>query len=307
MKKFFFALFFLNCSFLFCHVFSFSLAPFFSYNNNTLTYSIYDGTKLNSQLDWKSPYMLSTGLQTNFQYNNLILNISNAAAIPMKSGNMFDSDWYTPGIKTNLSKSDLYTDFCYDLKIELKYRFEIPKDFSILPTFSFSYSYSSLNAKNTIGWCGDTGHTNLNQDYPWDSEYAVTVKKEGIDLINNIYQFYCGIQIEKDLNNFQLAFATSISPYIYISSIDHHLNNLGGRYYLLLQEAFFPSFYFDLFCNYKLNSKNSIFLKPSFCFCPEIKGTFYFGKTKSEEALVDQPCTFNFSKFSITLGWSFSF
>ena len=304
MKKFFIALLFLKCSVLFCHDFSFLVTPFFSYNNNTLTYSIYDGPKLNSRLDWETPYLLNAGLQTDFHYNNLILNISNAAAIPLKSGNMFDSDWYTEGIKSSLSKSDLYTDFCYDLKIEFEYRFKLPKDFSILPTISFNYSYSSFNAKNTIGWCGDTGHTNLNQDYPWDSEYAVTVKKEGIDLVNNLYIFFFGIQIEKQFNNFKFDFATAISPYIYISSIDHHLNNLGGRYYLLLQEAFFSSYSFDLSCSYKINSKNTIFLKPSYCFCPEIKGVFYSGKTKSEDALIDQPCSFNFSKFSIKLGWT---
>ena len=303
MKKFFFLLLFLNCSFLFGENLSLRISPFFSYNYETLTYSIYDGSKLNSQLDWTSPYLFKTGINFSLSFNNFILDLSNAAAIPAKCGTMYDSDWYTENIKTNLSKHNLHAGFCYDFDVNLKYRVELKNRFSILPQISFNYSYSSYYAQKGIGWCGDTGHTQLTRDYPWDSEYAVKTNKFGIDFFNNTFIFFVGTGLEKSLGNFQFRFDAQISPYIYVSSIDHHLDSGDGRYFLLLQNAWFSCFNFDLYCTYNINQKNRILIIPKYCYCKEIMGVFYSGKEKVRSKRSDQPCSFNFSKFALCLAW----
>ena len=303
MKKFFFLLLFLNCSFLFGENLSLRISPFFSYNYETITYSIYDGPKLNSQLEWESPYLFKTGINFSLGFNNFILDLSNAAAIPAKCGTMYDSDWYTENIKTNLSKHNLHAGFCYDFDVNLKYRVELKNRFSILPQVSFNYSYSSYYAQKGIGWCGDTGHTQLTKDYPWDSEYAVKVNKFGIDFFNNTFILFLGAGLEKSLGNFLFGFDVQISPYIYVSSIDHHLDSGDGRYYLLLQSAWFSCFNFDLSCTYCINQKNKISIIPKYCYCKEIMGVFYFGKEKVQSKRSDQPCSFNFSKLSICISW----
>ncbi len=303
MKKFLFLLLFINCSFLFGENLPLRISPFVSYNNDTITYSIYDGPKLNSQLDWETPYLFKTGLKFSFDFNNLILDFSNAAAIPVKCGTMYDSDWYTENIKTNLSKHNLHAGFCYDLDITLKYRFELENLFSILPLISFNYSHSSLKAQKGIGWCGDTGHTQLIKDYPWDSEYAVKVNKFGIDFYNNTFIFFIGAGLEKSLGSLQFGINAQVSPYIYVSSIDHHLNDGDGRYYLLLQSAWFSCFNLELPCSYMINDKNKLCIIPKYSYCKEIKGVFYSGKEKVRSNRSDQPCSFNFSKFALCIAW----
>ena len=303
MKKFFFLLLFLNCSFLFGENFSLRISPFFSYNNDTITYSIYDGPKLNSQLDWTSPYLFKTGINFSLGFNNFILDLSNAAAIPAKCGTMYDSDWYTENIKTNLSKHNLHAGFCYDLDIIFKYQFELNNSFSILPQVSFNYSYSSYYAQKGIGWCGDTGHTQLTKHYPWNSEYAVKVNKFGIDFFNNTFILFLGAGLEKSLGNFLFGFDVQISPYIYVSSIDHHLDSGNGRYYLLLQSAWFSCFSLDLSCTYCINQKNKISVIPRYCYCKEIMGVFYSGKEKIRSNRSDQACSFNFSQLSLCISW----
>ena len=304
MKKHFVLILILNCSLLYSLDLRFSVQPFISYNNDTFIYSIYDGPYINSQLEWKSSYLFKLGINTEINYKNLIFDISNAAAIPLNCGTMYDSDWFTENIKTDLSKSDLKADFCYDLELNLKYRFELKNNYSIVPNISFNYSYTSLKADNTIGWCGDRSHTGLSEDYPWNSEYAVTVNKYGIDFYNHTIIFFCGCGIEKKINKFQINFDAAISPYIFISTIDHHLNNSKGRYFLLMQEAFFSAVNLELTCSYNITEKNRLCITPAFYYCPEIRGVFYLGKEKAKNNLADQPCSFSFNKFSITISYT---
>ena len=217
MKKVFILVILLNCSELFCSDFSFSVRPFFSYNNDILTYSIYDGTKLNSRLDWKTPYLFKAGVNLSFMPGKWIIDISNAAAIPLQCGTMADKDWYTENIQTNLSLHNLTPDFCYDLKIKLQYQFNLKNDWTLLPGAAFYYSYSSLRGAGGKGWCGDSAHTGLFYDIPWNDEAAVQVQKFGIDLINRISTVLVGIGVRKNLDRWKLSSNLYVSPYIYIS------------------------------------------------------------------------------------------
>lgn len=309
MKKILFVFLLFNCSLLFCRDFSFSIRPFISYNNDTVTYSIYDeeGVDLVSKLDWKALYLFKPGIEAELSFKNLSLNVSNAFAIPAECGQMFDSDWYTPKIKTNLAKSRLDTDFCYDLKVQLKYKFFLQNDFDVSPVIAWNYSRSVFRGYDTVSWCGDSGHTGLYYDVPWNHEQAVKVTKFGIDFFNDTSVFFIGAKLGKSFEKWQLEFEALLSPYISVSSIDHHLNNYGGRYFLLKQEAFFSSFNLALSGAYNINKTNTVYLAPEFSYCKEIRGVFYFGQKALADKLCDQPCSFNFAKFSLKIGWEFNF
>ncbi|MCR4733481.1 MAG: omptin family outer membrane protease [Treponema sp.] len=267
-----------------------------------IRYKVYDGTKLNSQLDWDASYLFKTGARFQFNYKNLILNTSNLFALPFECGYMYDSDWYTEGIKTNYAKRTLSTDLYYDLNIELKYKFIFNHNFSIIPIISYNFCYISFRSAGTIAYCGDSAHTGLFDDYPWDSEYAVQVEQYGIDVLNKISIFYLGSDLEKNIDNFTFGLKMLVSPFIYISSLDHHLNASGGRYYLLIHRALFYSFNMNLSCSYMINKKNELILSTNFSYLPDITGYFYMGKEKNADNLASGT-KFSFTKFSVNLGW----
>ncbi len=306
MKKIILFFVVINFNLLFAHNISFSIRPFFSYNNDYLSYSIYeddDDSRLNSRLDWCTSYLLKAGLETKIEFSNWILGLSNAAALPFKCGKMYDSDWFTEGIKTDFQEDILTAGFCYDLQFELKYRFRLQNQFSIFPIFAYNYSYSSFKGDYLSCWTGRADYTGLTDNYPWNSDVAVKVERFGIDLYNNISVFFLGAGFEKKFNRCQLNLDIYLSPFVFISSIDHHLNESGGRYYLLEQKAFFSSMRIDFSCACIINQKNKLIFSPDICMCKKVMGEFYKGKERNEDMLFDQACSFRFYKFSFSFGW----
>ncbi len=308
MKKSLLILFLLLNSFsVFGTEFLFSVEPQISYNNEQLSYSIYDGTKLNSELDWNSSFLFKSGSAFQFEFNKIILRTLFLFNLPLKNGKMYDSDYYTDGVKTNLSIGDLYTDFGFDSNLQIQYKFSLPNNFFVSPLISLNYSYIQLQCKNNIGFCGDTSHTDLLDDVPWDSENAKRVNKYGIDLNTNITSICLGTQIKKIIHDFHVGLTTYFAPFTYISSLDHHNNAEGGRYYLLIQQGFFSEFAVSLGVGYFINNHNSINLSLNSSFCPGINGIFYFGQEKDDDMIADQTCKFEFYKFAINFLWKISF
>lgn len=307
MKKIFFLLLFIITIPIFALDFSFSVEPNFSFNNDSLTYKIYDGTRVNSQLDWNASYLFKAGIGLNFEIENLIVSNANLFSLPLKCGIMYDSDWYTEGIKTNLSVHDLQTDFCYDFSLDLKYRFSVPQNFYFYQVLSLKNFYSQFRAKEGTGWCGDMAHTGLDEDHPWNSEFNVCVEKNGINLDNTISAFFLGLEIQKDFDRFFFDVAFLTAPFVYISSLDHHLNAEGGRYYLLIQNAFFSCYEVDIKSGIHLNKKNVLKFSTDLSFSPELKGVLYFGKKRSNEELADETASFSLKKSSVSVIWNIIF
>lgn len=286
------------------------------YCNQKLEYSIIDNDlhKVNSKLEWESDYLFKLGLGGDLQFKNIDFFCVASFPLPLECGKMYDSDWRTVGIKTNLSKSDLFINSGIDATLGIKYNFEISCSgdlatsnndfhFYISPVVNITNSFIKLEAKNTIGWCGDRGHTHLDRDYSWDSEYAKKVKKYGIDLTNNITSVFCGVEASAVYNALQAKAGFLISPYTYILSIDHHLNKEEGNFYQLAQTAYFKTLEFYASTGYSINQKNQLVLSADYTFCPTINGDFYYGWFQIENILADETSSFAFSKLSLCLSW----
>lgn len=282
-----------------------------SYKNQIFRDYLFDSPDLlNSRLDWDADYLFYLGLTGGMKIKGLELFVSTDFTLPFECGHMYDSDWRTPGMKTNFSISDLYPAFGNDSLIGIKYHFLPGKnqaEFFISPVLIISNSYMRYNAKNTIGWCGDIKHTGLTQNYPWDSEYATKWRKYGIDLTNNITSVFCGLELSKKIRAFEAAGGILVSPYTYIFSIDHHLNSGEGKYYLMIQEAWFSVLDFYLSTGYSINKKNQIILSAQYSFCPRIDGEMYFGYNATNYELTIDISGFSFNKFTTTLSWRLSF
>ncbi len=281
-----------------------------AYANEKRVYSVFDETgKENSRLEWEADYLFKLGITAGFRLGQFELFADALFPLPLECGKMYDSDWRTAGIKTNLSKSDLFIDFGCDASLGLKYNLELGSDnksIIISPVIAISNSYLSLQAKNTIGWCGDTAHTHLDRDYSWDSEYEKKVKKYGIDLTNNITSVLFGVEASKGFGNIFVNAGILTSPYTYIICIDHHLNKEEGHYYQLIQKAYFKVWDFYAGAGYSINQNNAILFSTDFSFCPETAGDFYYGYYKIENIIADETSSFSFTKFSIHLSWQLS-
>lgn len=281
-----------------------------AYKNQLFKDYLFDSPEvLNSRLDWDSDYLFTLGLTGGMKIGGVELFISSSFCLPFECGHMYDSDWRTVGLKTNYSISDLYTAFGNDSLIGLKYHFLPGKNqagFFISPVLLVSNSYIKYNAKNTIGWCGDVGHTGLSQNYSWDSPYATKWRKYGIDLTNNITSVFCGIEFSKTIWAFEANAGVLVSPYTYIFSVDHHLNSGEGHYYMMIQEAVFSVLDFYFSGAYSINKRNAIILGASYSFSPRTDGDFYFGYYKTDYELSIDISGFDFKKFTTTLSWRIS-
>ncbi|MCR4952519.1 MAG: hypothetical protein K6A43_00455 [Treponema sp.] len=284
---------------------SFSVFPIISYSNQSFVDKIYNGDYMNSMLEWNASYLFKAGVGADVQAENLIFSTVAKLNIPAKCGIQYDSDWRTEGIKTNYSTGNLYNQFGIDVYAQIKYKFELPFEFSVLPVISFKNDYVQLQAKDIYCWCGDSAHTGLWDDYSWDSEYAKYVKKYGIDLNTNILSFYFGAQIQKSFEHFYLGFSAQISPYTYIFSVDHHLGKTGGTYYQMEQIALFWAWIFDFSSGYFINKHNSLNLNVSANFCPETRGNLYNGYNKIGKYLLNETSSFAFSMFLIDFYWKY--
>lgn len=290
------------------------------YCKQKLEYSIIDDVlhKENSRLEWEADYLFKLGVAGDLQIKNLDIFCSASFPLPLECGKMYDSDWRTTGIRTNLSKSDLFINSGIDAVLGIKYNFEISRKwdlgksntdfhFNISPLVNITNSFIKLEAKNTIGWCGDRGHTHLDRDYSWDSEYAKKVKKYGIDLTNNITSIFCGVEFSAVVKDIQVNAGFLISPYTYILSIDHHLNKEEGTFYQLVQKAYFKTMELYAAAGYSINKRNQLSLSVDYSFCPTINGDFYYGWFQIENILADETSRFSFSKFSLSLSWQIIF
>ena len=306
MKKLFVVIFVFFFPFLVFGREDFSLAvePRLSYNNNTITYKIYDplGAK-NSQLDWESQYLIKAGVGVSAVFNKITLDGLLLFDLPFRTGVMYDSDWRTVGLKTNLSEHELFAGFGCDFKLEFKYDFSLPADFFVSPVVSLQNYYSSFNAKNTIGRCGDTAHTHLEQNYAWNSEHSKKVKKYGIDYYCENVIFFGGLQLQKDLDNFSFKLKALVSLYNYVFSVDHHLNKEDGTYYQLIQKSILSVQEYSVLCSYAINEKNSFNLGFSYSFCPERPADFYYGYFITDNIIADETAGLEFTRMSVNAGW----
>ena len=281
-----------------------------SYNKESRNdYVIALSGRTNSLLEWNADYLFKLGITAGVKPGSWEFYAGTQFALPFECGKMYDSDWYVKDIKTNYSKSDLYSYFGFDAVLGAKYHFSVGQDnwrFFISPHFAVTNSYIIFNAKNTVGWCGDIGHTHTG-NYAWDSEYAVVKRKYGIDLRNNITSVLFGAELGKDFGPVFANAGALAAPFTYIFSVDHHLGKEGGRWYQMIQKAFFSQWNFYGTLGYSINAHNAIILKADYTFCPQVKGDLYAGYYKIENIIIEEKSGFEFERVGITFSWRYMF
>ena len=168
------AVFFAVSSFLCAKTLSFNLIPYFAIETSVIEEAYYyeDYSKyadeMCSLLEWEQKPSYIFGVEGIFNLNKFVFSLDFSAKLPVRSGSMMDSDYWTDGMKFNYSINENYLDKGFAAKTGFAYNFDFSV-FSFKPLIQFSYSFISFNAKNGYGWYGGSAHSSDGNVHSWDS------------------------------------------------------------------------------------------------------------------------------------------
>ena len=242
-----------------------------------------------SELNWEIKPELQYGIKIRGGWLGFFEESHFIAGIPMKSGQMLDSDWqniqYATSsggneVKTNYSKSDNKLD--YDISFGFKggYEFRIFDIFRIRPAIAFEYQNIKFTGKNGSAWYGssksDGGY------YPYDdTAHQETHDFSGQRVIT--YQrisdyLWLGSDFSLDLPiNLSVTAGFFFAPYVYAISYDSHL--LTKKDYADKTIDSFAAFKWNFGLEYKIYGRHSLALTASYFYMPVIRGSTYEKKS----------------------------
>lgn len=278
--------------------------PVTSYNRDcTVDYLYSTDGSLKSQLDWNALYLFKAGAALTLKGEHFCFETVLLSCLPFGCGTMYDSDWYTTGLKTNLSEHKLICAWGADCEFLFSYDFMLPHNFTLRPIVMLSDSVKKLHGQNGTGWCGDTNHTGLDHNVAWNDSAARQVKKYGVDFTNNVASLFLGLGVKKELGKFALDFSALISPLSYVLSVDHHLNSGDGHFYQM-EQFIFPCD-FRLSTSYAFTSKSSLKLSAACSLCPQTSGKIYFGWFGYETEEAPGYSAVSFSRLRVAVSWKY--
>ena len=270
-----------------------------------------------SELNWEIKPELYYGIKIRGGWKGFFEESHFTAGIPMKSGQMLDSDWqniqYTSAnggntLQTNYSESDNYLD--YDISFGFKggYEFQIREIFKIKPAIAFEYQNIKFTGKNGTGWYGNS--KSGGGYYAYDDTENQNVRdfsgKEVVKYQRITEYLWMGSDFSLDLPmGFSVNTGFFLAPYVYAISYDNHL--LTKKDYADKTIGFFAAFKWNLGASYNINERHSISLNASYFYMRVISGDNYekdsSQKSYSSSTLVDGGAGAKY--FDLTLSYKF--
>jgi hypothetical protein len=310
----------LLCTVLHAADWSFSAEPLFGVQYGTVNEYVYqknssgDYQKL-SELNWEMKPVLYYGGKLTLEWKNLQLSGYGKGFIPMKCGNMYDSDWQNITInddadtKTNYSISENTVTSSYKLGADVSYTFYLDKYVSVQAIAAVDYMYTKMEARNGYGWYADKWSLGTSIGYSYDSNNAIYIpsgKLLGIDYTREDMLTWIGItNIITPFRQLSTTLSFFVSPYAYIQSIDHHY---GKGYYIDIMSGFCSSYKFETTGMYNFTKHFSLRLAVSWIFSGIISGVNYYSTSQSgpwaEVSDVRSGADFNYVEASLSMCYS---
>lgn len=286
---------------------SFSLEPNTILNfsqHDEIFYSSIGKEKPVSLLEWKSKPLWSIGIDATIAIKNLSLKTGFSYAIPIRCGEMHDSDFETfSGMKYCYSINELYSKSNFNTLLELDYKIVLTSFFSISPIISLQYNYDNFQAKNGYGWYGmETASHPLVE---WDdsrAKYYAKGKLNGVDFYRHSFFTFCGLGCDFNISRFIIGFDILMSPYTYFQTMDHHLSKSGGYHVLQKQSSSFTHYTLGGSISYKINEQFSPQIEINYISGSTIKGKLYSDIYSGQMELTDQKSGANLKSLSIKAG-----
>lgn len=292
--------------------FSISIEPSFGFSYGKLGEYLFNsnGTRILSYLEWNIKPAYNFDLNLALEFKKFKIYLETCYALPIKCGDMTDSDWTINDIKTHYGIFDNFiTKKNYDLAIKCDYFIKINNLLSLSPLCKIRYKHLGFCTNQGIGW-----YSNNNS---WETVQEPK-KISHLECIQQSYFLFLGLQCAFTIKHFKINFSTFFNPLMLNYYIDYHsdenTNEIEEDYStFVIQHNFFKTWNFDLKIFYEVTKKMSIFLNFDFLFFPKIYGLTGYSKgyKKETSAFFEQPEKWNaigqitgndFYSFSVKLG-----
>ena len=323
-------LFTIVSTFAFSVPLSFSFAPYFSYGNGTTLELLYLNEQevenpMTSELIWPQENLLIAGLKMNADINTFVINLDANGAFPKSSGQMQDSDWFDQTfIKQGYSQSENYLYSCFNASVILEKLFQISDSIAaISPAIGFQYKYLDTWAleggKGWYDWAALNGlpHSEI---IAWDSDKATCIDPiPQVDYRRHSFITWIGGAVQvSPWTRVHAKFTGLISPFVYVSSQDHHYYefkedildpNTTGRFFNDKMKGYFRAFDLSLDINIDLTKHMSLYTGIDYFCLNNIKGKTY---TSDNSTALGAYCINNSSgtrqdQFSASIGAKMTF
>lgn len=249
-----------------------------------------------SRLVWEMKPLWYFGLLGGTKLGNFEAQIEFNGALSLRSGRMFDYDFTTDGTLTTYSVHEETAVHSAQTSIGLNYALFRTKNVDLKTAVEVFYSYNSFTARNGYGWYG----MNLPEDDPGNCFYEPG-RLYGIDYSRHSFYTFAGIAAElRSGPHWGFTFELMMSPFAYISGLDHHLNASEGTHYMEVQYALFKAMKssFGIYVNFGTMRAS---LTCSGLVQSLQKGTLYHDYWSENLSRSDQPCASKNSTANICL------
>ena len=239
-----------------------------------------------SELNWEIKPELYYGLKIRGGWKGFFEESHFTAGIPMKSGQMLDSDWqniqYTSAnggntSQTNYSESDNLLDHDISFGFKGGYEFQVKEIFKIKPAVAFEYQNIKFTGKNGKAWYGSSKSGGGYYAYDDTENQTVTdfTGKEVIKYQRVADYLWLGSDFAVKLPmGFSVNTGFFLAPYVYAISYDNHL--MKGVDYADKTIGFFAAFKWNLGASYNINERHSVSLNASCFYMRVLRGDDYY-------------------------------
>lgn len=267
--------------------FSFELEPLFGVRFGTLGEYVYTkdtrgkDAKL-SELDWDMKPLFYGGAGALFAYKALHIDTRVRFYFPARCGSMEDSDWMNvviPGAvnnRTNYSESENTLDHGMLFNVTASWRINTPAQMLMLcPFASFEWETLDFSAKNGEGTYADANTLASNHGQPKDYKKGELM---GIDYKRDTLLTWAGLEVlVRPVERLSVTFAASVSPFMYIESVDTHYAPVGRStaYYKDKLSEWFTAYRFSTGAAFQFNSRTSMAMNAAYTFSRKLEGDTY--------------------------------
>lgn len=270
-------------------------------------YSPYS-TNLWSYLKWEEKPSVNFGFNSAFKFKSNSFKFNFFWSLPLKCGNMTDSDWSESGINYAYSVNENSIKCSFLLETEYSRDFNLKTFLSISPVLGAKFLYSSYKARNGYGWYGSEEWSKNGELVSWKDENAhyfpdEKYKLAGIDYSRCTLMLKAGLSASFKLRKTEITASFFCSPFTYIYAADHHLGKTNDFKYEEIQYPVFKYYETTLEVSYKINRLLMAYSKAGYTFGLKSKGESY----KNSSSKSYQKSGSDYSSANLCAGLGFFF
>jgi len=241
-----------------------------------------------SYLQWNIKPEWYGGGSIELSYNRLHISTDITAGLPVKCGEMQDSDWqnlpsndYT---QTNYSVSDNYIKTDIKSGLTVSYDFKPDDVITLSPFAGFDFQYYKFEADNVTLWYGAQNKTTGRYDSYTSGQKIEYITDGSAVMTYKWYSYITWIGLNTDFHvakRWNLGISGAVAPWVFLSVEDHHI--LRSIYTSTNASDFFCAFKADLSIRYRISDRLTAGLTGYITMSSEIKGDLEYKASESAD------------------------